>query len=416
MYKVSIAALLAFLILLVVSCSDDSTCPCSTNKINIGILYDVTDQSIPAIQEMLAAVEIARDDMDAYFKANNMKYTVSLFLRNSMFDSVKLMQNVADLVANDCKFIIGPYSSADVMRIKSYVDTQKTMVLSYSAVAAALAIPNDNIYRLVPSDTYQAEAIVAMLLHDGIKVICPVVRGDVWGKGLFAAVKAGFEAQGGVVYTPHYYPPTTQLTVSDVNAIEASIFDGITAAKNVYSETEIAIFAPTFGELTTFLNNFCSNELYESVRWYGASAFAQNPDILTAACANEMAAKIQLKCPIFGFNEAAKSIWEPLLNKIAASVGHTPGIYPLAAYDALKIAATAYAGCGDQSNFELLKTSIVNTANSYSGATGPCTLDENGDRSQVTYDFWMVVKTGDAYKWQKTAVYDVASNILTLFK
>ena len=58
-----------------------------------------------------------------------------------------------------------------------------------------------------------------------------------------------------------------------------------------------------------------------------------------------------------------------------------------------------------------MKNALVQTAESYNGATGRIALNEAGDRMSGDYDFWAIKEEEDedegTFKWKKVAVYHV---------
>ena len=91
--------------------------------------------------------------------------------------------------------VIGPQSSAEVARIKPYADANNILVISQGSTASSLAIPGDNILRFCPNDTREAEALVALLQHDGIRAIVPLWRNDAGNNGLHDSVQIRFQVR-----------------------------------------------------------------------------------------------------------------------------------------------------------------------------------------------------------------------------
>ena len=55
--------------------------------------------------------------------------------------------------------------------IKPFADAHNILVISQGSTASSLAIPGDNILWFCPNDRSEAEALVALLQHDGIRAI-----------------------------------------------------------------------------------------------------------------------------------------------------------------------------------------------------------------------------------------------------
>ena len=57
----------------------------------------------------------------------------------------------------------------------------------------------DNVFRFVPDDIHQAQAISKQMWNDGIRIVVPFWRTDVYGNDLVKAVKHSFRDLGGRV-------------------------------------------------------------------------------------------------------------------------------------------------------------------------------------------------------------------------
>jgi ABC-type branched-subunit amino acid transport system substrate-binding protein len=96
-----------------------------------------------------------------------------------------------------------------------------------------------------------------------------------------------------------------------------------------------------------------------------------------------------------------------LLAAIEARSGLRPDAFTLAAYDALHVAALAYAGVG-LADIGGYRAELLRQAEAYSGATGLTTLNANGDRAVGDYDFYQVCG-GTTPSWQRVSAYEAAA-------
>src|SRR5437660_11450570 len=110
--------------------------------------------------------------------------------------------------------------------IKPYADAHNILVISQGSTASSLAIPGDNIFRFCPNDMREAETIVALMWHDGIRTIVPLWRDDAGNNGLHDSVKADFEKLGGTVTTGYQYQPAA----TDFSAATTSLTSQITTS------------------------------------------------------------------------------------------------------------------------------------------------------------------------------------------
>ena len=77
---------------------------------------------------------------------------------------------------------------------------QRKMILSSLVIlvpAPSLAIEGDNIFRFVPDDLHQAESISRVMWDQGIRMVIPFYRDDIYGRELMQVVRANFQKLGG---------------------------------------------------------------------------------------------------------------------------------------------------------------------------------------------------------------------------
>jgi len=95
------------------------------------------------------------------------------------------IKGLKDLASKGIRIVIGPSTSAELEAIKDYANNNGSILLSPSSTAPLLAIPGDNIFRLVPDDTHQAEAITTqssnitntiLLLWSSVLINCPLLQ------------------------------------------------------------------------------------------------------------------------------------------------------------------------------------------------------------------------------------------------
>src|SRR5881275_3010497 len=187
----------------------------------IGVLVSLTGSWSTLGKNTVAALQIAANQIADQTRG---RQRFQLLIRDTQLDPSEALNAIQDLNSRGVKIIIGPQSSAEVAMIKPFAGANNILVISQGSTASSLAIPNDNIFRFCPNDTREAEAIVALMWHDGIRTIVPLWRDDAGNNGLHDSVKADFEKLGGTVATGYQYEPAT----TDFSAATTSVTSQIT--------------------------------------------------------------------------------------------------------------------------------------------------------------------------------------------
>ena len=116
-------------------------------------------------------------------------------------------------------------TSAELEKVEGFANQNDVIVISPSNTATFLSIAGDNIFRLVPDDTHQGQVIAKQIWKDGIKVVIPIWRQDVYGNRLVGAMRENFQMLGGKVFDGvGYSPPTWHFSIS-LNRINLLMWD-----------------------------------------------------------------------------------------------------------------------------------------------------------------------------------------------
>ena len=172
-----------------------------------------------------AAIKIAIKDVNEYFSKSNSNTRVGLIIEDTQTNPAISLEKLQDLAAKGVRIVIGPGTSAEIQEVKDYADKNGILLVSPSSTAPSLAVPGDNIFRFVPDDTHQAQAISKKMWQDGVRVVVPMWRTDVYGNDLLNATKYNFEMLGGRVVDGVGYIPRTGDFSASLNRINFMIWD-----------------------------------------------------------------------------------------------------------------------------------------------------------------------------------------------
>jgi branched-chain amino acid transport system substrate-binding protein len=294
--------------------------------------------------------------------------------------------------------------------IKPYADAHNILVISQGSTASSLGIPGDNILRFCPNDIREAEAIVALMQHEGVRAIVPLWRNDRGNNGLHDSVQTRFQALGGRVTAGLRYEPTTTDFSVATSSVASQISSLIAGGTNPSS---IAVYLAAFDEVVGVFSSAQGNSTLSNVPWYGSDGVALSAALLADPVAAAFAVHSGYPNPIFGLPDALRNRWQPIANAIEAHTGIQADAFALSTYDALFVVQLALAHAKPEKNFDNFKAAFIDEAGHYNGVTGSTALDAAGDRNSGDFDFWAVRLQNGSYTWVRTGTYN--NGILTLF-
>jgi branched-chain amino acid transport system substrate-binding protein len=374
----------------------------------IGVLASLTGSGSSLGKNTVAALEIAADQIETATKGRT---RFRVLVRDTQLIPSKALDAIKDLHSRGVNIVFGPQSSSEVAAIKPYADAHNILVISQGSTASSLAIPGDNIFRLCPNDTREAEALVALLQHDGISAIVPLWRNDAGNNGLHDSVKVRFQAFGGTVTSGFRYEPTTT-DFSTATASVASQVENLIAGGR--DPSTVAVYIAAFDEVVDVFHSAQGNTTLSNTAWYGSDGVALSAALTADSSAAAFAASVDYPNPIFGLPDSLRSEWQPIANAIQARTGITPDAFALSAYDGLFVVQRALNDVRQPNkNFDNFKAAFVQKADAYHGVTGSTALDPAGDRLNGDFDFWAVRQEGGTYIWVRVAAY--SNGVITLF-
>ena len=395
---VALAAALTLLAVVDATASAQSA-PVPTD-IRIGALLPLSGDLAFQGEATNVALALAADDVNAYLTAVGSGARMTVHVEDTAGDPALALDRLRTLADQGIRFVIGPYTSAEIERVKAFADETGILIVSNSSTAPSLAIPADNVFRLTPDDTHQAQAVARLMWQDRIRAVIPIWRGDVWGDGLSAALKESFDRLGGRVLDGLRFNPGTSDFTAEVETLAARVEQ----ATAVYSDSSVAVALIGFHADTVGIASQAEGyPALSTVRWYGSDVTALSPVLVSDPEVARFAAAVRLQNPLFGPSTIER--YAAVSGRIEQQIGRAPEVYAITAYDAGWLAAYVYLATGPTQDIEALKAALVQTAESFYGATGWMGLNPAGDRRFGDYDFWAITEENGTFRWERTARY-----------
>jgi len=392
---------LAAIVIIFQACKKKSTVAQKT--INIEGLFSLTGNWSTLGVTSKAALELAAEDVNSYLSGKNSNFRLAVSVADTKLET-DLAKTLFTKAKNDkISFIVGPQSSAELAAIKPLSDDAEIIVVSQSSTAGSLAIAGDAIFRFCPSDKIEGAAVAATVAKRGFKGLVTVARDDAGNKGLQTSTGAAFTAKGGQTATITPY----SISLTDYTTVVASIKAQVNTLIGTYGTDKVGIYLASFDEGAEILKLAAADPVLSNVKWFGGDGVVLSTAFLSDAAVADFVIKTGFFAPSFGLPVATESKWKPVAARIKAKTSIDPDAFALAASDAVwTIAYTLEANNGSTADFAKLKTLFVAQANQYGGIVGAETLDDAGDRANGTFDYFSIVKEGDAYIWKQVGKSD----------
>jgi branched-chain amino acid transport system substrate-binding protein len=371
-------------------------------EVPLGGLFALTGSWSTQGQTLRAAMQLAVDDVNRYLKGNAAGIRFIAVIEDTRLDPAVALDKAKALRKRGAQLLIGPQSSAEVAHLKPFVDANGLLMVSPSSTAGSLAIVGDNIFRFTPSDSLEGVAISALMWEDGARVVVPVWRDDAGNVGLVRATRAGFSRLGGTVLEGVKYG----ITIGDFGPTVAELGAQVRRAIAEHGTNKVAVYLAAFDEAAPLFASANSDPALGSVRWYGSDGVAHSDSLLATPQAAAFAIRVGFPNPVFGMDEGARDIWEPLAVRIRARTSVEPDAFALTVYDAVWVVARGYVASGATLNIDQLKHAFTTAASTHFGATGWTVLNAAGDRKYGDFDFWAVREVEGRPVWIRVAQYE----------
>lgn len=370
----------------------------SVATVQIGALLDLKSGWTSLGRASRVTLELAAADANHRLARTGASTRVRLRIVDVRGKPDVAVRELRRLAARGVRIVIGPQSSAEVRAVRAQARSLGVVVVSQGSTAHSLAISGDNVFRLVPDDRREGEALVALLKRDRVETIVPAWRNDPGNAGLVTSVRGRFRTRGGKVAVGARYGTAETGFTSTVAALRKQV----TTARA--SGGKVAVYLAAFDEVVDLFHAAARDPVLSAVAWYGSDGVALSRRLVGDRSAATFAAHRRYPNPTLGLDAVAVKRSATLRRRIRARLGSAPDAFALTAYDALQIAVQAgeRAGGGSVARF---KRAFARTADGYSGVTGTLRLNAAGDRAYGSYDFWSVCARGGAFGWRRTLTY-----------
>ncbi|MXX21492.1 MAG: ABC transporter substrate-binding protein [Cenarchaeum sp. SB0661_bin_35] len=370
--------------------------------ITIGALITLTGEAASFGNDMRAATELAIEDFNDYLESYGATWRLGVTVEDSATNPVIALEKVQAMHSQGVELVVGPFTSANVQNIKGYADANGLLVMSPSSTTPALAIPGDNVYRMVPDDSNQGKAIGKLFERDGLEAMVPIWRGEIYGDGLQTAAAKSFESRGGFVHDGVRYTPDAPELSLEVSALA----DAVQEMVDKYGADKVGVFMISFDEFLLIVQSASQHEILTQVKWYGAESVAEHESFISDGIAAEFAEQVDITSLqiLIGLGERYDSVKAELTERL----GMAPNSFAYPTYDSVWVIGKSIMKTGSTNVDDIMEV-LPEIAAAHDGTVASNELNEAGDLALANYQIWKIVD--DA--WDVRGKYSVDRDILS---
>ncbi len=346
------------------------------NIVTIGALVpeESTNKSIESVQ-------LGIDDFNEHLKELEQDWQLDVVIETTDTNSDNIIDKITTLDEQGIDIVIGPDTSAGIQKIKPYIESNDIVLISCCSSAPSLAIRDDSVYRVYPSDSTEGRVIANIMYDKGVKALVSLYRGDLWGDELYSSTRDSFISLGGTVGKGVRYEPGTQEFSTNIETISAQI----ESLSQEYGIDSVGILLIGFSEKMEFLKAATNYETLKNVRWFGSDI---NLDLIDDDIGLEFAEETQYTTIQFAIDN--NPISERLSTHVLDAVGQEPSIYEYTTYDAVWLAGLAMLESKEY-DANAVRQNIIKVSQDYQGAIGSAALNAEGDLIASNYEIFQII-------------------------
>lgn len=383
--------LLTLTLSLTVGCGgggSDSSSGSENADIRIAALFDLSGPGQTLGQSSQAAVN------EAVELSLGRGVNVSVRYYDTQSDPAKAQVALTEALADGISIFLGPQTSSEARQILPIANDAGALVISQGSTASSLAIPNDALYRMVPTDRVEARAIYDLAILRGASSFITVNRQDTGNQGL-ADSFTGYALNGGSIVLGNLLYSASQ--TSNFSALAGEISAIVSSSPN----DRIAVFLAGFDEVASVLAACKAEPAMAGVTFYGGDGSA----LATTVTSDQTAAQFANAAGLFpnALSTIPADFMDLAEDITAAYGGEQVNAFALAAFDSLNILTNTYQVDPGFDAPGVRRTAFVEAADGYQGVTGDIELNQAGDRASGAYAFWGICQSGTMYQWSQVA-------------
>lgn len=383
-------------------------------EITIPVLAPLTGSLSQIGQSAAKSMQFAVADFNAFLEDEGSQTRIRLDVNDTQTDPTVALNLVKTLdpIATS-HVVVGPYASSCLEAVKEDGSEKNLIFLSPSSSVTSLAIPNDNVYRLVFDNGKESEAIASLLQANQIKTVIPFWRNDDYGIDLKNALTIQFATAAISIAQDISY----ELNPADFSDKISKLADAVSTAVTAEGKDRVAVILISYEEAADIFALASQYDILKSILWMGCDSNARLDSVFSDNVVLDFVQKTRFCAPIFAPDYGISDRTDPpqrtikvdfqnFVTEFVNTFHQEPEPYDYGSYDAVWIAAYSNVLTGENLHDpKAVFQQFQRVAYVYLGYSGLSNLNAAGDKNYGSIGFTKIIKGPTGYHWDYFAGY-----------
>ena len=350
--------------------------PLEGKNIQLGYISSTTtglETTVPLVEDILTV------DYNDYMDKLGMDTSLEFLIDDATGQAAVHLEKVQGYKSMDINVFIGGGWSSQAQAALSYCNDNDMLMWSSSSTSPLLAIADDNLYRMCPTDLIQAPAIAEMLWSAGIEAIVLIQRGDAWADGIYNYLEPAYTEKGGVILEKIRYAGEATEFANYLQTAEDIVSDAVAT----YGAEHVGVEIISFSEFVVMMTQAEDFETIYSLTWFGSDGTTLSQQ----ACDDAPEQVTHLKVHSTYAAPAESQKFNDLYDRYYALVSQPFGYYSACSYDIGWVLTESIMNAQSLDATVLIPLQHTTAYNNF-GASGWNRLNEDGDRYGSNYQIW----------------------------
>ena len=366
--------------------------------VRIGVVVS-SEEEMPAYELL---VPLAQGDINEYCMDEGLNCSFEFEIASGEGMGATALQRTQDFKAQGIDLVMGYGWSSHLCVTISYVKFNDMVQLS-PASTSPVCSEGDSTFRLCPHDFKTSLPMARMIQSRNISAVVVLHRGDAWGDGLLEGFREEFESVGGNVAASIRYASETSGEGFRTCVEDANFAISETCMEVGVDQAAMLVFC--FDEVIDILQVASDYPELMSITWFGAEANLGSKAWLTYILPESVMDEARTVSLISPFPACTDTpLYERLNETYMTEFGESLDFYGSNIYDCCWILALSANEAGTDDG-DVVRNVLPEIAADYSGLSGHCVLDVNGDRDAVDYDLWGYFEVDGTCKYLRCGTY-----------